>query len=178
MFTRILWGTILLLAIASFPARAQFNNPSNGISQATLDDAMTAMQSTVMTAMPQPANAAPVSDATVPAIGSATTRYMLQDSVRPARYRSGSCTLSAGTCTITWSSAFSATPNPLGDPSVVNANTATNMVQCNWSALSTTGGTVVCKAPLLSLTIALGPLTVLPSAADGLVVAGTAVQPL
>lgn len=96
----------------------------------------------------------------------------------PTNIRINSLSIIAATTGSRFSSAFSETPNPLGDPSVVNANTATSMVQCNWSVLSTTGGTVVCKAPLLSLTIALGPLTILPSAADGLVVAGTAVQPL
>lgn len=147
-------------------------------SQSSMQSSMTDLQSTVMNAIPQPGNVVPPTDNTTGSVGATVSRYMLQDAVRPARYRSGSCTLNAGQCTITWSTPFGATPNPLGDPSVVNTNSGTNMVQCNWSAISTTSGTVVCKAPALTLNISLGSLTLLPNAANGLVVAGTAVQPL
>jgi hypothetical protein len=151
-----------------------------GATKAYVDTQVSSMQAAVMAAMPQPANMAPPTDSTAAAIGSTTSRYMLQDSVRPARYRSATGTTSGGSgvATITWSTPFASTPNPLGDPSVVNANASTSMIQCNWTSISTTGATVTCRQPLVNLTISLGALTLLPAAPNGLVVSATAVQPL
>lgn len=132
----------------------------------------------IVAAMPQPANMAPVADASAAAIGTATGHYMLQDSVRPARYRSGTCTLSAGSCTIVWSSDFAVTPNPLGDPSIVNSSAGTLQLRCNWTSMTAHQGVVSCRSSAISLSISLGPLTLLPNAVDGLVVSGTAVPPV
>lgn len=176
-------GILLLVVVLMAPGlRAQFSSGggvgpdlSGYVTTTALNTAVADMQSTVMAAMPQPANTAPVTDATVAAIGSITNRYQLPDAVRPARYRSGSCTISGGQCTITWSTAFPSTPNPIGDPAALNANTGI-YIQCNWVSISTTNAVVKCAAPLV--TISLGLLNLLPSAANGTVVSATAVQPL
>lgn len=181
------------LVFAGLSARAQFaggggvQSPpdlSGYVTTSAMNAAIASMESSMQAwtsgQLPQPANSAPISDSTTAAIGSQTTRYMLADSVRPARYRSGSCTLAGGvgTCSLTWSTPFATTPNPIGDPAVINAGAATAMIQCNWTAISTTGATIKCVQPAISLTISLGALTLLPNATNGLVVSGTAVQPL
>src|ERR1700760_2526054 len=112
--SRLLVGIVMGLAVASI-----FRSAEGGISQGSTVDLsgyaktsdLTALQSTIMAAMPQPATVAPAPDSTAAVIGSSRMNYMLQDSVRPARYRSGSCQLSSGACTINWSSSFAATPN-------------------------------------------------------------------
>lgn len=166
-----------LACLAIRVVNAESVNFSTGITQAQLDSAISAMQATVMATLPQPASVVPSSDTGAGAVGS-SSNYMRQDSIRPSRYRSGSCVLSGGACTITWSSAFAVTPNPLGDPSIVNPNTATSRISCNWTSLSATSGVVSCKAATVTLTISLGPLTLFPNASDGLTVAGTAIPPL
>jgi hypothetical protein len=132
----------------------------------------------VWAGMPQPANMAPPTDASAAAIGSTPTRYMLQDSVRPARYRSGSCQITGGggQCTITWSTPFAVTPNPLGDPTVINGNFAAAQLTCNWiPPISATSGTVGCRSSVLGLVVLGNILTFLT---NGTTVYGTAVQPL
>lgn len=173
------WGitfvALVCVAIGVKAVQAQF---SGGVSATgiTIDQLNSAISS-VMAAMPKPANTAPVTDGTSAAIGSDTSRYMLPDSVRPARYRSGNCTIAGGQgqCTITWSTAFAATPNPLGDPAVLNPNFATSQLTCNWVTLTTTQGTIVCRSSVLSLAILGNILTAL---GNGATVYGTAVQPL
>lgn len=163
----------LIGAVFGRMAYADFSG-GGGISQSYVDDQIAA----VMSAMPQPANATPPTDSTAGSIGSSTTRYMLQDSVRPARYRSGSCTIAGGSgqCTITWSTAFSVAPNPLGDPTVMNSNFGTSQLTCNWiPPMTTTTGTVGCRSSVLGLVV-LG--NILSFLTNGTVVYGTAVQPL
>lgn len=156
-------------------AFAQWGSGDGGASVAYVD----AKVAELWAGMPLPANAAPVTDSSAAAIGSAVGRYMLQDSVRPARYRSSNCTISGGTgqCTITWSTPFSVTPNPLGDPTAINTSWSTLQFNCNWIAPgpTTTGGTVGCRTSVLGLAI-LG--TIWSLLGNGVVVYGTAVQPL
>lgn len=148
-----------------------------GATKSYVDSQIAALQSTVMSAMPQPGNITPPTDTTTGAVGATTTRFMREDAVRPARYRAGNCTIAggAGQCTITWSTAFAVTPQPLGDPAVLNPNFATSQLTCNWTALSTTQGTIICRSSVLSLAILGNILTAL---GNGATVYGTAVQPL
>lgn len=172
---------VALVAIGLGIASAQ-NNPGvpvggGGITQQQLDDAVAAVQNTVMAAMPQPGNVTPPTDNTAGAIGAATTRFMREDAVRPARYRAGNCTITggAGQCTIPWSTAFAVTPQPVANPTVINPNFVTAQLTCNWVSLSTTQGVVGCRSSVLSLAI-LGPILTLLG--NGATVYGTAIQPL
>lgn len=126
--------------------------------------------------MPTPADTIPPTDNATGAAGSTPT-YVRGDAIRPARYRSGSCTIvgGQGQCTITWSTPFATTPNPLGDPAVLNPGFATAQLTCNWITMSTTQGTIVCRSSILSLAILGNILTLL---GNGATVYGTAVQPL
>lgn len=143
-----------------------------GVTKAYVDSQVTA----IMSAMPKPAAIVPPTDTTTGAVGSSPD-YMRADAPRPARYRSSSCTIAGGQgqCTITWSTPFASTPNPLGDPAVLNPGFATAQLTCNWAALSTTQGTVICRSSILSLAILGNILTLL---GNGATVYGTAVQPL
>lgn len=124
--------------------------------------------------LPIPSDEVPPTDTATGAAGTMPT-YQRGNAIRPARYRSSTCVLSGGTCSLSWSTPFSGTPNPIGDPAVINTNGGI-YIQCNWSAISAAGATIKCAAPLV--TISLGLLNLLPAAPNGLVVAATAVQPL
>lgn len=168
---------VILVVLLGALAVARAQSPgvptgASGITQAQLD----AVQATIIAAMPKPAAIIPPTDTTTGAIGSSPD-YMRADAPRPARYRSGNCTIAggAGQCTITWSTAFSITPNPLGDPAVLNPGFATAQLTCNWASLTTSQGTVICRSSILSLAILGNILTAL---GNGVTVYGTAVQPL
>lgn len=129
-------------------------------------------------AMPSPATAVPSPDMLGGAIG-VSNRYMRADSVRPRNSRSVNGTIAGGNgfATVTWPTPFvSASPVPLGIQPV-NATSTTAMITCNFTAISQTGATVRCTQPLVSLSISLGALTLLPAAANGLVVGITAIEP-
>lgn len=125
---------------------------------------------------PQPAGTVPPSDTAVGAVGAAAT-FVRSDAIRPARYRAGSCVIAGGggQCTITWSTAFSGTPQALGDPAAINTNFATAQYNCNWISVSSTTGVVGCRSSVLGLAI-LG--TILSFITNGVTVYGTAVMPL
>lgn len=147
-----------------------------GVTQQQLDAAMSSVQSTVMAAMPKPAAIVPPTDTTTGAVG-ISPDYMRADAPRPARYRAGNCTIAggAGQCTIPWSTPFAVTPQPLGDPAVLNPNFATAQLTCNWVTMTVNNGTVICRSSILSLAILGNILTAL---GNGATVYGTAVQPL
>lgn len=172
-------NALIALTVSMTPAAAQFSGGGGGggVSADQLAAAVAAAKSDVMSAMPLPAIGPPLTDSVTGDTGSQTSRYMLADSVRPARYRSGSCTIAggAGQCTISWSTAFAVAPNPLGDPAVLNPGFATSQLTCNWVTLTTTQGTIVCRSSILSLAI-LG--NILSFLGNGVTVYGTAVQPL
>jgi len=153
-------------------AAAQSTNFSSGVTASDL----TALQSSIMAAMPKPASSVPPTDTTTGAVGSSPD-YMRADAPRPARYRAGNCTIAGGQgqCTINWSTAFAVTPQPLADPAVLNPGFATSQLTCNWISLSTTQGVIGCRSSILSLAILGNILTAL---GNGAVVYGAAIQPL
>lgn len=169
----------LALVAVGYNAKAQFS-AGGGVGADVTKAYVDAAVATAMAAIPTAASMVPPTDSASGAVGAVTNQFARPDAVRPARYRSSTGTIAggAGVATITWSTPFATTPNPLGDPAVVNANAATSMIQCNWTSISTTGATVKCVQPLISLSISLGALTLLPTAPNGLVVSATAVQPL
>lgn len=165
-------ATLAMLALLTSGAHAQSVNFGAGVSQADL----TALQSSVMSAMPKPASNVPPTDTTTGAVGSSPD-YMRADAPRPARYRAGNCTIAGGQgqCTINWSTAFAVTPQPLADPAVLNPGFATAQLTCNWISLSTTQGVIGCRSSILSLAILGNILTAL---GNGATVYGAAIQPL
>lgn len=189
---------ILALALAASPARAGLDvvptDPTAQINAAVAAEAaarntaigtatsgmatssaLSAVQATIPTASP----AVPSPDTTTGAAGSGLT-FTPANSVRPSRVRTGNCSLtvvgSTASCSGSWDgtgfpstmNSQTVTPQPLGDPAVLNT-AGGPIYKCNWMTVSLSGFSVICtqeKSAVLSLSaLTLANITIAPSAA-------------
>ncbi len=139
----------------------------------SVTSAVSALQSTVMAAIPAPATTVGNPEMVGGAVGTSTA-YKRGDWVPPRISRTGTCTLSAsGTCSASWTTAFPAgtTVNMIGDPVAVNT-TAANPISCNITSAPTISGVAVkcwqAQNTILNLTLITAGLTLSPFAATTL----------